>query len=244
MGLAGDIASPEDAILPALAAEGYIDLYVSRSRQRLHFRVTGDEFVYTEEYHRAGDGGPRNGFWYRSRPIANLFRRRFDATLCAGLVFSLLGDVFLMLPSNRFTAGLASFLVAHLLYVVAFVRDAGFGAAPLALVVLLLSAGALVAKLWPRLGRLRGPVLAYMAAIVTMAWQGSARWESVGQLGALFACVGAWLFVASDAALAWNRFGRPFAASPLVVLSTYFVGQLLLALSTGVGEALVDWAVR
>jgi len=168
----------------------------------------------------------------------------YRATLCAGLVFSLLGDVLLMLPSNRFVQGLASFLVAHLLYIAAFVRDAGFGAAPLALAVLVLAAGGLTAALWPRLGRMRAPVAVYVAAIVTMAWQGSARWESVGQLGSLLACLGAWLFVASDAALAWNRFGRPFAASPLVVLSTYFVGQLLLALSTGVGEALVDRALR
>src|SRR5688572_26309956 len=38
----------------------------------------------------------------------------------AALLMSLLGDVYLMLPGNSFFAGLASFLVAHILYVVAF----------------------------------------------------------------------------------------------------------------------------
>ncbi|HEX2202227.1 MAG TPA: lysoplasmalogenase family protein, partial [Longimicrobium sp.] len=51
----------------------------------------------------------------------------YRALIAAGLLFSLFGDVFLMLPEDRFVAGLASFLVAHLLYTAAFVRDgAGF----------------------------------------------------------------------------------------------------------------------
>lgn len=37
------------------------------------------------------------------------------AVLC-GLVFSTAGDIFLMLPRDRFVAGLASFLIAHLFY--------------------------------------------------------------------------------------------------------------------------------
>src|SRR6056297_34056 len=37
-----------------------------------------------------------------------------------GLLFSLAGDVFLMLPSDRFMEGLVSFLLAHLFYIAAF----------------------------------------------------------------------------------------------------------------------------
>ncbi len=37
-----------------------------------------------------------------------------------GAIFSLLGDVFLMLPGNFFLAGLVSFLLAHLLYITGF----------------------------------------------------------------------------------------------------------------------------
>ena len=35
------------------------------------------------------------------------------------------GDIFLMLPNDRFVAGLASFLVGHLAYVVAFTHGGG-----------------------------------------------------------------------------------------------------------------------
>jgi uncharacterized membrane protein YhhN len=37
-----------------------------------------------------------------------------------GLVFSLAGDVFLMLPKERFVGGLVSFLLAHIAYIIGF----------------------------------------------------------------------------------------------------------------------------
>jgi uncharacterized membrane protein YhhN len=168
----------------------------------------------------------------------------YRGAVTAGLVCSLAGDVFLMLPRDRFVAGLASFLVAHVFYVVAFAAEAGPTARPDALLPFALAAGALYALLWPRLGRLRVPVLVYVAAIVVMAWQATARWLLVGQLDALLACAGAVLFVVSDAALALNRFHRTFRGAQVLVLGTYFPGQLLIALSVGAGAALVDWGIR
>ena len=40
--------------------------------------------------------------------------------ILAGLVFSLLGDIFLVLPGNWFLAGLIAFLIAHIAYVFGF----------------------------------------------------------------------------------------------------------------------------
>src|SRR5574340_1118363 len=37
-----------------------------------------------------------------------------------GLVFSLIGDVFLMLPPSYFMAGLGAFLVVHIAYIIGF----------------------------------------------------------------------------------------------------------------------------
>ena len=164
--------------------------------------------------------------------------------IVAGLLFSLAGDVLLMLPSDRFAAGLASFLVAHLFYISAFAADAGFGSAPLALLPFVLGCAALYPLLRPNLGRLEIPVLLYMLVISVMGWQAVARWLAVGQLGALLACGGAVLFVISDAALALDRFHRRLPAAPLLKRSTYFGGQWLIALSIGVGEALADWIIR
>jgi len=161
------------------------------------------------------------------------------------LLFSLVGDVLLMLPSDRFAAGLASFLVAHLVYTAAFAGEAGLGPS-LAWLLPFAAAGlACDWRLWPGVPRpLRLPVLLYSTAIVLMGWQAAARWLAVGQPGALLACVGAILFMASDAALAFDRFRRPLRAAPLLVLGSYFAAQWLIALSVGVGEALVAGWIR
>ena len=44
---------------------------------------------------------------------------RYRTWLLVGLVLSTLGDVFLMLPVDAFVPGLASFLLAHLAYLLA-----------------------------------------------------------------------------------------------------------------------------
>lgn len=148
-----------------------------------------------------------------------------------GLLFSLAGDVFLMFPRDRFVAGLASFLVAHLWYIGAFTRDGGFSrhsstALPLvALGVILLS------LLWPFLGALRLPVTAYMLVILAMAWQALERSRQDAHDGAWWAAVGAVLFVASDATLGLARFRADFAGSRALVLGTYYLAQWMIATS-------------
>ena len=49
--------------------------------------------------------------------------------IVAALALSLLGDVFLMVPRDMFVAGLGSFLLAHVAYIVAFRVDGGSGGA-------------------------------------------------------------------------------------------------------------------
>ena len=156
----------------------------------------------------------------------------YGRLVVAGLLCSLAGDLFLMLPRDRFVAGLVSFLFAHLCYTAAFASGAWRpnvrAAAPLA------AYGALMVwLLWPGLGRLKAAVLAYVAVILLMAWAALCRWlgpEAGG--GAAAAAAGALLFVASDSALAWGRFRGEFKGAQAVVLGTYFAAQWLIALST------------
>lgn len=151
--------------------------------------------------------------------------------VCAGLLFSLAGDVFLMLPRDRFVAGLASFLAAHLFYVAAFAsRPARLGA-PLVLAMLLVYGLVLLRALWPRLGTLRAPVAVYAAALLVMAWQAAERWAMLGTTPALLAALGAGLFVVSDSVLAWERFRGGRAHGQAVVLGTYYAAQWLIASS-------------
>jgi uncharacterized membrane protein YhhN len=156
---------------------------------------------------------------------------RYRGGILAGLFFSLIGDVLLMLPGDRFVPGLIAFLVAHLCYLWAFTDRVGARLITGFTAVYLAAAGVVIAPLWPRLGTLRGPVLAYMAVIMAMASQAGGRWLSLRTRGSRLAAIGAGLFVASDATLAIDRFGGGFAAAPLVVMSTYIAAQLLIAWS-------------
>ncbi|MBC7254892.1 MAG: lysoplasmalogenase [Chloroflexi bacterium] len=155
----------------------------------------------------------------------------YGVLILVGLAFSLVGDVFLMLERDRFLAGLAAFLAAHIVYIVAFVREAPmwgpiYTVLPFAFVLI-----GMLQILWPHTGTMRLPVGLYALVITTMAWRAWARWATLGSTGALLAAIGAVLFVASDSFLAYNRFVRPLPKAPAWVLSTYFYAQWLIALS-------------
>jgi uncharacterized membrane protein YhhN len=165
----------------------------------------------------------------------------YGAAILAGLAFSLAGDVWLMLPSDRFAAGLASFFLAHLCYVAAFAGPAGPRGGGLGLALFVGAAVAALVLLLPgvRSSGLRAAVVAYVAAISATGWQAAERAHAVGDPGARLAAAGALLFLCSDSALAWNRFRRPFEGAQTLVLATYFPGQWLIALSTGAATARV-----
>ncbi len=154
----------------------------------------------------------------------------YQISLVVGLLFSLAGDVFLMLPSDRFLPGLVSFLVAHVFYIVAFTSVDGFAFSWLFLPYLLYGV-IMVYVLWPHLGKMCGPVLLYMIVILVMGWQAGELWHQARDEWRLLVAIGALLFLLSDSTLALNRFRRPFAAAEAIKLSTYFAAQALLALS-------------
>jgi uncharacterized membrane protein YhhN len=156
-----------------------------------------------------------------------------------GLVFSLAGDVFLMLPGEGFfLPGLVSFLLAHLCYI------AGLNASlpPLPSLLLFIPVAVIGILLYRRVASglsaagktsLLVPVAVYSLVISVMLfsawatlWRGD--WTTSRRV---LVIAGASLFFASDAMLAWNRFVRPFGAANLGVIVTYHLGQLALASS-------------
>jgi uncharacterized membrane protein YhhN len=64
-----------------------------------------------------------------------------------------------------------------------------------------------------------------------MAWQAWERWYVLEGTAALLAAAGAVIFMASDSALALNRFRAKFASAELLILSTYWLALWLMALS-------------
>ncbi|HBX09713.1 MAG TPA: hypothetical protein DEG13_08040 [Candidatus Microthrix parvicella] len=156
----------------------------------------------------------------------------------AAIVASLAGDVFLMLPETAmdpepaFVAGLGSFLVAHMLYVVGMIILGVSGGAlavgaAVALVVIATVGRRVVigAKATDR--RLFAPVMAYVAVIAVMIATSFGTGIVVGIVGAL-------LFGLSDSVIGWTRFLRDFPHSRVLVMVTYHLGQvgLVLALAT------------
>ncbi len=64
-----------------------------------------------------------------------------------------------------------------------------------------------------------------------MAWIAWERWIILGQVEAEYAVLGALLFVASDTAIAVNRFVGEFDSAQTLILGTYFPAQWLIAIS-------------
>jgi len=155
--------------------------------------------------------------------------------IVTGLVISLVGDVFLMLPADYFIAGWGAFLLAHLGYSAAFIADGGPYWSPWLLLAGLAYGLAVLRTLWPYLGRLKLPAAVYMLVIVFMAWQAAGRISQGAGLSAWLATIGAAFFVASDSILTINRFARPFYSARLVYMSAYYVAQWLIASSVVAG---------
>ncbi|OQY20962.1 MAG: lysoplasmalogenase [Chloroflexi bacterium] len=150
--------------------------------------------------------------------------------IITGLLFSLAGDVFLMLPSDRFVAGLVAFLIAHLFYIAAFVSEIN-ALMWWPLIPLVIYGIVIHTVLAPSLGKLKLPVMVYMMIILIMTWLAWERCAQTGQSGALLAPIGAALFVISDTILAINRFRGTFKPARALNLTTYFVAQWLIASS-------------
>jgi len=160
--------------------------------------------------------------------------RQLKALLLAALLASLAGDVLLMLPGNYFIAGLASFLVAHLFYIVLLQRSAQpeqWFPSRIALAATLIYGVGMYVVLWPGL---RGPVLAgavaaYVVVIALMAAQALGRAVVLPSRSATLVAVGACFFMLSDTLLALNRFVQPLPMVGLWVLGTYYVAQIMIA---------------
>lgn len=159
-----------------------------------------------------------------------------------GIVFSLAGDIFLLLSNRWFIAGLAAFLMAHVSYIVGLNTPIGDASPLWAIVIGIILALATARVLRPILAGLREkeqgklfiPVVVYgtvitimlLSAILTIYrtdWKTSA--SGLVSLGAI-------LFYFSDIILAWNRFVKPIKNGRLVNMVSYHLGQI--ALITGV----------
>lgn len=154
-----------------------------------------------------------------------------------GVLFSLAGDIFLMLPRERFIAGLTAFLFAHVAYIVGFTPTHLTPTWEIGLLAVVLGGlGLFLGKRILHGVRKRGnPLLTravgfYIGVITLMLFSAWTTWwqPQWSHPSAMLVGFGATFFLLSDAMLAWNRFVQPFPHARLKVRITYHLGQILL----------------
>ena len=155
---------------------------------------------------------------------------RYGNIVFAGLILGALGDVFLLGRGRQFfIAGLVSFLLGHVAYVVAFasldVDRAAAGIAAAVMGVVLYFVGRWV---FPHAPKMRVPIGAYMLVIGLMCV------AAIGAYGAgapWMIPVGAVMFTASDIAVVRDRFVSKGFVNRAWGLPLYYAAQLLIAWS-------------
>ena len=152
------------------------------------------------------------------------------------------GDVFLMFQSRHelyFMAGLGSFLLGHILYIISYQQHRwsegngllGPQKVRFSLPIILAGTG-LVVILYPALGGLKVPVMVYALVITLMALQALLRYGFTTVRSFVMIFSGALLFMVSDSVLAFNKFLSPVPFAGGIIMSTYCVAQLLIVLGT------------
>lgn len=148
------------------------------------------------------------------------------------LIFSLLGDIFLMFVDQSphyFMLGLLSFFLAHVFYCVIFFRNRNPKNKPIGLItILLIYAFGLFLLLQDHLGDLKIPVVFYIIIILMMVITAFLRREKVSQKSFIFVFIGAILFVISDSVLAVNKFYMPLPLSGISIMLTYGLAQFFI----------------
>jgi len=149
----------------------------------------------------------------------------------AALVLSTLGDAFLMFPGDRnFIGGLVSFLVAHVLFVAAFLQGVPLQV-PLYAWLVIPYAALLLSLLLPHAGSLKLPVLIYCSVLGAMVVTAAARHAALPSPANLRALTGAVFFLASDSLLAFRQFRGAYPGAQALILSTYWIAVGLIASS-------------
>ncbi len=159
----------------------------------------------------------------------------YGGYLFAGLLLSFVGDL-LLIPRAKpyFVASIGAFLLAHLLYFLAFTTLAppSLASLPFLAGVAVMAAGFLY-RFWGHLGSLRPAVVAYVLVITLMlfsAWSVLPSPE-VPAITKVLIAIGAGLFYLSDLFVALERFVARRFINKLLGLPMYYTAQFMLAFS-------------
>ena len=146
--------------------------------------------------------------------------------MLAGLFFCMLGDGLLI----WFVVGLSAFLIGHLFYMSAFFTRWQFSPLrlasilPIAIYSFIMGRELVTALQNDGNNGLVIPVIAYIIVISLMLWSAVMTANKSAMAGSL-------LFVISDSILSWNMFVSDIAYSNVLIMTTYYAAQFLIARS-------------
>ncbi len=159
--------------------------------------------------------------------------------IAIGLFLGFVGDVALLKPKvpALFILGLASFLIGHILYVIAFLQASntfsGINIFVFAFIAVYIVVFILIQRfLGDSTKEMKIPVILYMIIILTMSFCSLALLFSpqTGYMKTpLFAFLGSLCFIASDFMLANQLFKKPFKFDQAYIMLTYLLAQFLIA---------------
>lgn len=162
-----------------------------------------------------------------------------------GLVFSMAGDISLMLPKGSFLAGLILFLFSHVFYILGFnVTIPQFSYAGFVIAILIFINAFEISRRIIRgcsaygHEKLKIPIVVYTIIISLMVYSAlltlirpNSEWIPIASL---LVSLGAILFFVSDTLLTWNRFVSPIRNGNLFTIVTYHIAQITIILGAGI----------
>lgn len=169
-------------------------------------------------------------FIYQTKEISDSLKK----WVIIALVFSWIGDILLMFQPDQpvfFLAGLVSFLLAHISYILFFhftrLRERITSRWYLMLFVVVYYT-VLIMQLGPYLGDFGIPVRVYGIAISFMLMFAMHMLFLKNKRAGLAMVVGAALFVLSDSILAFNKFYQSFESAGVFIMLTYGMAQFFI----------------
>lgn len=157
--------------------------------------------------------------------------------LLLALSFSWIGDCVLMFADKGelyFIFGLLSFLLAHIVFIVLFVKQKSFNIHHkqtlywFGFSFVLVYLFGMLSLLIPKLGDLKFPVGIYAMTISLMlieTLKGSFNWKNKSKYLVL---IGAFFFVTSDSILAINKFYTEVPNASFWIMTTYLIAQFCI----------------
>ena len=148
------------------------------------------------------------------------------------LVFSFLGDVFLLFEGQLFfMIGLVSFLIAHLLFIkiiLGWLTKSSLYTIIVAFIPFLITFSGLIYMLKDSLNELLIPVIIYGITISLFGVVSLLNYLNTKTVKALWMFFGALVFITSDSILAINKFYFSKEIFGILVMVTYIVAQYLI----------------